>query len=118
MSLGGAEILVILLVALIVFGPHRLPELSRQLGGALRDFKHMQDSVKREISEAINLAPNPSQFDPSETGATAAAPSYDDAANLPHIENQTGDAAVVRPALPTPPRTSVPLDPPSSGSFS
>ena len=113
MSLGGAEILVILLVALIVFGPHRLPELSRQLGGALRDFKHMQDSVKREISEAINLAPNPSHFDPSETGAPAAAPSYDDVATFQPVDDQPA-----HPALPTSTRTSSPLDPPSSGSFS
>ena len=33
MNLGAPEILVILVVALLVFGPHKLPEIGRQVGG-------------------------------------------------------------------------------------
>jgi Tat protein translocase TatB subunit len=54
MSLGGGEILVILLVALIVFGPTRLPDIARQVGKAMSEVRKMQDSVKREIHGALN----------------------------------------------------------------
>jgi Tat protein translocase TatB subunit len=54
MNLGPAEILVILVVALVVFGPKRLPEVGRQVGGALREIRKVQDSVRSEISSVLN----------------------------------------------------------------
>ena len=54
MNLGPAEILVILVVALVVFGPKRLPEVGRQVGGALREIRKVQDSVRSEINTVLN----------------------------------------------------------------
>jgi sec-independent protein translocase protein TatA len=54
MNLGPAEILVILVVALVVFGPKRLPEVGRQVGGALREIRKVQDSVRTEINSVLN----------------------------------------------------------------
>ncbi|MCU1427928.1 MAG: hypothetical protein JWL83_1928 [Actinomycetia bacterium] len=54
MNLGPAEILVILLVALVVFGPKRLPEVGRQVGGAMRELRRMQDSMRTELSSVLN----------------------------------------------------------------
>ena len=51
MNLGPAEILVILVVALLVFGPQRLPEVGRQVGGAMRELRKMQDSVKQRARQ-------------------------------------------------------------------
>ena len=42
MNIGPAEILVILFVALIVFGPQRLPEVGRQVGSMMRELRRMQ----------------------------------------------------------------------------
>ena len=53
MNLGAPEILVILVVALLVFGPHRLPEIGRQVGGAMRELRKMQDSVKSELQSVM-----------------------------------------------------------------
>ena len=53
MNLGAPEILVILVVALLVFGPHRLPEIGRQVGGAMRELRKMQDSVKSELQAVM-----------------------------------------------------------------
>jgi TatA/E family protein of Tat protein translocase len=62
MNLGPAEILVILVVALVVFGPKRLPEVGRQVGGALREIRKVQDTVRSEISSVMNDdAPTPRQ---------------------------------------------------------
>jgi Tat protein translocase TatB subunit len=58
MNLGPAEILVILVVALIVFGPKRLPEVGRQVGAAMRELRRIQDTVRAEIDQVIN-APEP-----------------------------------------------------------
>jgi sec-independent protein translocase protein TatA len=54
MNLGPAEILVILVVALIVFGPKRLPEVGRQVGTAMRELRRMQDSLKSELDEVLH----------------------------------------------------------------
>lgn len=45
--LGTTELLVVLVVALIIFGPRKLPELGRSLGSAMRQFRDASDSFKR-----------------------------------------------------------------------
>jgi TatA/E family protein of Tat protein translocase len=69
MSLGPAEILVILVVALIVFGPKRLPEVGRQVGHAMRELRKMQDQVRSEIDGVIHPDVSPSDFSTSTTPA-------------------------------------------------
>ncbi len=48
-NIGPQELLVILLVALVIVGPQRLPELSRTIGRGLREFRKAQDEVKKTI---------------------------------------------------------------------
>jgi TatA/E family protein of Tat protein translocase len=60
MSLGPAEILVVLVIALVVFGPKRLPEVGRQVGGALRELRKVQDTVQNEIRTALDDTGAPS----------------------------------------------------------
>jgi len=54
MSVGPAEILVILIVGLLVFGPQRLPEVGRQVGAALRELRKMQDTVRGELDMVLH----------------------------------------------------------------
>jgi TatA/E family protein of Tat protein translocase len=54
-SVGPLEILVVFVVALIVFGPQKLPELGRQLGKALREFQKVQDSFQHEVKQAFDV---------------------------------------------------------------
>jgi sec-independent protein translocase protein TatA len=53
MNLGPAEILVILVIALLVFGPARLPEIGRQVGRGVRELRKFQDIVKRDLDEVL-----------------------------------------------------------------
>jgi len=46
LNIGPQELLLILVVALLVVGPQRLPDLSRQIGKGLREFRKVQDEVK------------------------------------------------------------------------
>ncbi len=54
-SLGLPELLVIFVVALIVFGPRRLPEIGRTLGKALGEFKKASDELKNTIEREVHV---------------------------------------------------------------
>jgi sec-independent protein translocase protein TatB len=49
-GLGMGELIVILIVALIVLGPARLPKLAQDLGKAIREFRKAADDMKQELS--------------------------------------------------------------------
>jgi sec-independent protein translocase protein TatA len=52
-SLGPAEILVILVIALLVFGPNRLPEIGRQVGRGMREIRKFQASLKSDLDDVL-----------------------------------------------------------------
>ena len=52
-SLGGAEILVILVVALLVLGPERLPDAARQVGRVMAELRRMSSGFQAEIRDAM-----------------------------------------------------------------
>lgn len=54
-SLGFPELMLIMFVALIVFGPRRLPEIGRTLGKALGEFKKATDELKNTIEREVRV---------------------------------------------------------------
>jgi Tat protein translocase TatB subunit len=50
LNIGPQELLLVLIIGLIVVGPKRLPELSRQIGRGLREFRKIQDDVKGMVN--------------------------------------------------------------------
>lgn len=54
-GLGVTEILVILVVAFLLFGPQQLPEIGRQVGKAVKGFKEATDDVRRSVEPEVNL---------------------------------------------------------------
>ncbi len=54
-SIGTTELLVILVVALVVFGPRRLPELGRKLGKSMAEFRRVSDDFKRTWEREVDL---------------------------------------------------------------
>jgi TatA/E family protein of Tat protein translocase len=64
-GLGFGEIFLIFIIALIVFGPRKLPEIGKTLGKALNEFKNaseeLKSTIEREVhvEEARSLAPAP-----------------------------------------------------------
>lgn len=52
--LSGSDLMIIMIVALMLFGGDKLPELARGLGKGIRDFKNASEDVKREINNQIN----------------------------------------------------------------
>lgn len=54
-NLGVAEIVAILVVALVVLGPKRLPEVGRKIGGFVRQMRTHSESVKAELRDVIDI---------------------------------------------------------------
>jgi sec-independent protein translocase protein TatA len=59
MNLGMPEILVILLVALLLFGPKKLPELGRSLGQSIREFKRGAQEIREELEKSVEVKEEP-----------------------------------------------------------
>lgn len=114
MNLGMPEMIFIFLLALVLFGPRKLPELGRQLGKALAEFKKASNEFKNqlevemmniELEERAKKAPDPGpKILPAET--------LFDAASAPPIES------IPRGPLPTAADNPPPLEPvtPQGGS--
>jgi sec-independent protein translocase protein TatA len=54
-SIGMPEMLVILVIALIIFGPRKLPELGKSLGKSLAEFKRASNELKSTLEEEIRI---------------------------------------------------------------
>lgn len=50
-NLGMAELVIILVVALIIFGPGKLPELGKSLGKGIREFKNATWEIKETVTD-------------------------------------------------------------------
>ena len=101
-SLGPAEILVILVVALLVFGPNKMPEIGRQVARGVREFRRVQQHLSSELQSVV------SDLDP-----TAPAPASSGGDTVPTLppKDITETSAAEAPAAVAPP----PADPPASG---
>lgn len=66
-SLGFPEMLFILVLALLIFGPKRLPELGRTLGRGLSEFRKASNELKRSINVELALDEEPAAHHPQLT---------------------------------------------------
>lgn len=94
-NLGMPELLLILVLALLLFGPKKLPEIGKQLGKGLGEFKRASNDLKRSIEDEIEKAskeepPGP----PPESKPTVAETSSPAAGSAP----QPKDGAPIKPA--------------------
>lgn len=74
-SIGMPELIIIFVIALIIFGPRKLPELGRSLGKSLAEFKRASNELKSTLEEEIRIEEQ---------------------------QQRAAETATVKPAIPTP----------------
>jgi TatA/E family protein of Tat protein translocase len=121
-QLGPAEVLVILVVALLVFGPKRLPEVGRQVGRGLKELRKLQDTVRDEINDVLHhdedeppryTAPSPVPGRAPEVGSGQHAPSRYRTAPAAIVAASSAPAAASSPAPAAPRGSDAPIGTPA-----
>ncbi|HET9793710.1 MAG TPA: TatA/E family twin arginine-targeting protein translocase [Thermoanaerobaculia bacterium] len=63
-SIGMPELILIFIVALIVFGPKKLPEIGKSLGKGLAEFKKASDDFKQSIQREVDGLKEEAKIEP------------------------------------------------------
>ncbi len=97
-NLGPFELVAIFVVALLVFGPEKLPEMGKQVGKAIREFRKFQESMQgqvRDVLEPISgpIIPNGNVVGPQPTNIKGVIPT-----ELPEGQKPDGQQNVPRSA--------------------
>ena len=71
-SIGMPELIIIFVIALIIFGPRKLPELGRSLGKSINEFKRASNELKSTLEEEIRVDEQRTAAKAPETPATPA----------------------------------------------
>ena len=69
-GIGMPELIIILVIALLVIGPHKLPELAKSLGKGLAEFKKATDDFQRNIQEEARKAEEKPAVTPEQVAST------------------------------------------------
>lgn len=98
-NVGGGEVIVVLLLALLLLGPEKLPEASRRIGKFLAEVRRVTTGFQEEVRSAMDLGPEGSVTDLLESTTSgpsltppAGSPSASTAASVPDPGSDTGHA--------------------------
>jgi TatA/E family protein of Tat protein translocase len=95
LDIGIQELLVIMVLALLIFGPDKLPELGRRFGRAMREFRRASDEFRSTVEQNLQIhdqdisPPTPSPLEPQASSVASATAATD----------TTADGATVAPAV-------------------
>jgi TatA/E family protein of Tat protein translocase len=76
-SIGMPELIIILVIALIIFGPRKLPELGKSLGRSLNEFKRASADLQNTLEQEIKLEEQKEQQAKVRTDTTVTAEATD-----------------------------------------
>ena len=87
-SIGMPELIIIFVIALIIFGPLKLPELGRSLGKSLAEFKRASNELRSTLEEEIRLEETKTKIEEQKSKT----PEPSAVSVEPHAEDSTGTA--------------------------
>jgi sec-independent protein translocase protein TatA len=93
-SIGMPELIIILVIALIIFGPRKLPELGRSLGRSINEFKKASNELRSTLEDEIRV-------EEQRERTTAAASATPPAATPPPVDATTVSRATTTPGTGT-----------------
>ncbi len=107
-NIGAGEFLVILVIALVVLGPERLPEAIRKVGQVMGELRKLSAGFQDELRDAMNepleemrstvdMVRNPFRDGEEPAPQTTAAPSAEPDPSPPHVENESPADTGVEP---------------------
>lgn len=109
-TLGGPEILLILVVALIVFGPRKLPEIGKTMGKMLAEFRKASSDFKQTIEDEVEAEKSlPAPAAPPVEASAAAVEPVIAPPETPTVSRTEAERVEPPPAIETPTR----LEPPA-----
>ena len=122
-TLGGPEVILILVVALIVFGPRRLPEIGKSMGKMLAEFRKASNDFKRTIDDELEaekvreaqtlpVAAPPVDIAPSNAAVSPAESEWRPPYDAPPSTTESLETAAAEPAVAPAPVS----DPPAAAS--
>ncbi len=100
-SIGMPELVIILVIALIIFGPRKLPELGRSLGKSLGEFKKASNELRNTLEEEVRVEEQKEQKAKMQAEQASALA----ASAQPITPGSTGDPVTPESAEPTISRT-------------
>ena len=104
-SVGMPELLIILVIALIIFGPRKLPELGRSLGKSLGEFKRASNELRNTLEEEVRVEEQKDQrskMEAEQNSAIDAAKSATPGTTSPDAAHKDDDRTVCRTSTGTP----------------
>lgn len=85
------ELVIVLLVAFLLFGPQKLPELGRSIGKAVKGFRNVTDDVKQSIEPDLNAVQH--EFTALQENIASSASQVENSLSLNPTENSTSPSA-------------------------
>ncbi len=76
-GMGTFEIVTILVVATLIFGPNRIPEFAKKAGEFLRGFRKVTSDMTKEFTKAIDTSPTKPTSSSKSTGSSSVSKSLD-----------------------------------------
>ena len=76
-SIGMPELIIILVIALIIFGPRKLPELGKSLGRSINEFKRASTDLQNTLEQEIKLEEQKEQRQTKESDQSRYSPPPD-----------------------------------------
>ena len=67
-GIGGSELIFIILIAIMLFGADKIPEIARTVGKGMNQLKNATDEIKHEISKSAEISSIPAEIDKAKAG--------------------------------------------------